>query len=780
MAVDINESTKTATERALFHALSRRSFFRAASAAAGLAVVWKGSAFAQDATPEATLTIQSVQSIPSASGLVDNYNPQPPGFFGPASQDVDSYLSIDENGIVTLRTGLVEFGQGIKTGFLQLVAEELGTKFENVTAIMGQTDETPYNLGTFGSLSTQVTGPIIRGAAAGMREWLIDLGAEQLGVAREDVTAADGVVSVTADASKSVAYGVLAAGQLSARTIDPETPLKDPETYSIVGQPIPRVDVPDKVNGSMKYGIDAALDGMIFAKIVRPPALGAKLQDVDFSAAEKLPGFVGSFLDGDFAAIVAERYEQAGAALAAVTSTWSTVDTGNTSENYHDLLKSSADAGSPLGAEAEAIASGTPVAEATPADTVTPLSLTFKDQYVNHAPIEPKNALVNATADKVEVWTSSQAPFSVQAAVAAQLGRTAEQVIVYPLASGGAFGSKIVPNAELSAAVLSDHFGKPVKLIFTREEEFQYTQYRPGMLVEVETGLAADNTISSWTYKAYTGAFYPETAENPSDSASDWGADVAEIYDIPTAKTTLFRSQSPLPPYYWRVNGAATNAFAREVTLNQLAELAGEDPVSFRLKMLGNNPRMAAVLNAVVKQAGWTPGVGSTGQGVGLALAFDGNSYVAQIVQLKIDAGTGAILIDRYDCVIDCGLIVNPEAVRHQLEGSIVLSLSPAIKEAIKFENGKVLDNTFGTYDPLRLNEAPRQIEIGFVEDKSNPMAGVGEPGVAPVIGAVASAIYDATGVWMYEAPFTKDRVLAALQAAGVAGAGTPEATPSS
>jgi CO/xanthine dehydrogenase Mo-binding subunit len=408
----------------------------------------------------------------------------------------------------------------------------------------------------------------------------------------------------------------------------------------------------------------------------------------------------------------------------------------------------------------------------------TPLKLTFQDQYVSHSPIEPKNALANVTADKVEIWASTQSPFSVQAAVATQLGRDPKEVSVYPLLSGGAFGSKITPNPELPAAVLSNYFGKPVKLIWGRDEEFQYAQFRPAMIVDVETGLTDDGKIATWTYNAYTAAYYPETNDKPSDSASDWGADVKEIYGVPMAQTTLFRGHAPLPPYYWRVNGGSTNGFAREGAISQLAELAGKDPVTFRLDNLADNPRMAAVLQKVVAQAGWTPGVGSTGQGIGVALAFDANSYIAQVAQVKVDTSTGVISVERVDCVIDCGLIINPEGVRHQIEGAICLSLSPTLKEAITYDNGKVTNASWGQYNPLHMNEAPKVIEVGFVEDKNNPISGVGEPAVAPVPAAVAAAVYDAVGVWLYEMPFTPERVLAALQAAGKAapGAATPTA----
>jgi isoquinoline 1-oxidoreductase beta subunit len=295
------------------------------------------------------------------------------------------------------------------------------------------------------------------------------------------------------------------------------------------------------------------------------------------------------------------------------------------------------------------------------------------------------------------------------------------------------------------------------------------------MVVDVSAGLTEDGRISHWQYDAYTCAYYPENALMTTISASDWGANVKEIYDVEVAQATLYNSQSPLPPYTWRVNGASTNAMAREGAIHQLAELAGKDPVAFRLELLEKNPRMAAVLQKAVEQAGWTPGVGATGQGIGVGLVLDANSYVAEVAHVQLDTSTGVISVERIDCVIDCGLIVNPEGVRHQVEGGICLSLSPTLREAITFDNGKVTNPSWGQYNPVRMTEIPRSIEVSFIEDKSNPMGGVGEAAVAPVPAAVAAAVYDLTGVWLYEMPFTPDRVLAALQAAGKA---TPAATP--
>ena len=759
MAITTRNTDTSAVERALFSDLTRRTFFKGAAAAAGLAVVFKSPIAAQEASPV-------VADAPSAAWLADRYAPPASFTFLQGTDQLDAYLSIDADGVVTFMTSLIEFGQGIKTGFMQLIAEELYTSLDKIDSIMGQTDVVPFNLGTFGSLSTQLTGPTLRTAAANMREWLLDLGAESLGVDRSEVSAKGGAVIVTADESQSISYGELAGGQASARTLDPEVALKDPATYEFVGQPIHRVDAVAKVTGAMQYGIDKQLDGMVYGRVVRQPALGAQLLSIDFSAAEQVPGFVASFHDGNFAAVMAERVEQVNAALAAVKAEWSEVNTGNTSENIHELLRSTADAGTALGVE-ELEEGATPEPEMLN-DIVTPLSVTISDQYVNHAPIEPHNAVANVMADKVEIWTSTQSPFDVRTGVATALGRDPEEVVVYSLAAGGAFGSRVMSHLDMVAAVLSNAVGRPVKMWLTREEQFQFTQFRPAMTVDVVTGLDADGNIASWDYKAYTGAYYPETTDIPSGSASDWGAVVTEIYDVPGVSTMLYSGHSPLPPYYWRVNGATTNSFARETALNQLAELAGKDPVAFRMELLGNNPTMAGVLNDLVVQSGYEPTVGPSGKGMGLALAFDANTCVGQVAKISVDA-EGVIYVDRVDCVVDCGLAVNPQGITDQVEGSINLSLSPTLSEAIKFENGKVTTNTFGQYKPVRMQQTAKEIVVGVRQNLTARMGGIGEPAVAPVMAAISAAFYDLTGVWMLDAPFTPEKVLAACEAAGVA-----------
>lgn len=770
--------------------LSRRQFMKlTGTAGTGLLVAWSTSACGADrfsngktaATPVSAAT-NAAPPAPLATPLSVTPTVQPPTQTqvapksaapvapAPASapvtlvqrsvpKGVDAWLNIANDGTINLHTGKVEFGQGIQTGFAQLVAEELDVPFEHVNVIMGITNITPYDLPTVGSLSTRTTGPLIRQAAAEMHQWLLDLGAQKLNVPPEQVSTRNGAVVVTSDPGKSVTYADLAAGKQVGREFSTKAKLKSPDTYTIVGQRIPRVDVPAKVTGAMKYGYDAMAPGMLHGKILHPPSLGATLESVDYSQAEKMPGVAGVFRDGNFVGLAAQRVEQAQAALSAIQATWKEVGSDYTSENIHEALKSTKDA-------------GMVVKEAGNADqalgaVMKPISAVISAPYIAHGQIEPMTALVSVQTDKTEVWTSTQNPFGVQDAVAQVLNLPREQVIVYPLMSGGAFGRKnIADEVTVEAARLSKVLNKPVRVNWTRPEEFLFDHFRPAMLIEVNAGLNDRNELVAWKYDLYASAYFPAGAKTPTPSAANAGASVLEFYNrLPNAKTTFFQSVAPLPPYYWRSNGGPVNSLARESVIDALAEQAGTDPVSFRSGLLKENPRLLAVLNAAVQKAGWQPGKGMTGKGVGVALGFTDGTYVAEVAQVAVDTATGKVTIKHVDVALDCGLVVNPAAVESQVEGSIVMQgTSSTLKEAITFAKGRVTNGSFAQYGPATFTDAP-SVDVVLVEDKTQPMQGVGEPAVDPLSAAVSNAIYDAVGVRMRDLPFTPAKVLAALKA---------------
>ncbi len=518
--------------------------------------------------------------------------------------DVDTYLHLGADGKVTVFTGKVEFGQGVQTAFAQLVAEELDVAFDRVDVVMGITNQTPYDIGTFGSLSIRTTGVTLRQAAAEMRQWLLELGATRLGTATDRLATRDGTVYVASQPSASVDYGDLAPGQKVDRSVKGGAPLKDPAAYTIVGQSIPRVDVPFKVNGSMKYGYDTTLPGMVHGKIIRPPSWGATLQSIDFSAAQNMPGVVGVFRDGDFAGLAAERHEQAENAAATVKATWKETGSPYTSENIFDALKVTRDDGQLLKQTGD-VATGLASAERT-------IQVRVTAPYIAHAAIEPLSALASVQSDKVEIWTSTQDPFSMQDAVAKALNLPREKVIVYPQMSGGAFGRKMLfdADAEVEAARLSKAVGRPVRVNWNRAEEFQFDHFRPAMLVELAAGLDHQGHIVGWDWATHAAAYYPEGTSRAAPTGAQWGANVLDLYELPNVQSMFYQSVSPLPSWFWRDNGAPVNALAREAAIDELAELAGTDPVSFREQLLANNPRLAAVMHAAVTAAWWSTRTG--------------------------------------------------------------------------------------------------------------------------------------------------------------------------
>lgn len=733
---------------ALTERLSRRRFLRV-SGAFGLGLVVAGALRAGPVRASETIA-QQAGSEGQHPAVAPRSRPT----------DVNAYLKIGPDGTVTLYTGKVDYGQGIQTGFAQLAAEELDVPFERVNVVMGITDQAPWDLGTFGSLSTRSTGPVIRQAAAEMHQWLLELGAAQLGLMPNQVHTQNGSVVANSDSTQSVSYANLAAGKVTDHSTQGTAPLKDPSQYTIVGQSIPRVDVPDKVDGKVKYGYDMTVQGMVHGKVVRAPSWGATLSSIDFSAAQGMPGVVGVFQDGDFAGLAAERHEQAEAALAAVKAAWAEQNSPYTSDNIHDAIKSTADAGKtihdPVGDIGGALAGA--------AKTVT---VKVRSAYVAHAPIEPMGGLVSIQPDKTEVWTSTQDPFAAQDAVAMTLNIPREQVIVYPPTSGGAYGRKTLTDQVVEAARLAKALGRPVRINRTREEEFQLEYARPALVVEVTAGLDGQGKLSSWDWATYAAAYFPEGAAKPTPAGADNAASVLDYYDVPNARSMFYQGVSPLPVTFWRANGTPVNGLARESAIDELAELAGVDPVSFRAGLLGSHPRLLAVLQKAVAMSGWKPGVGSTGQGYGVGLSFTDNTYVAEVAHVSVDPNSGKVTVSHIDAAIDAGLVVNPLAATHQIEGSIVSQgMSSTMSEQLTFARGKITNPSFAKYKPLTFVDAPT-VDVQFIEDKTQPMQGIGEPAVGAVSAAVSNAIYDAVGVRMRDLPFLPAKVLAALKARG-------------
>jgi CO/xanthine dehydrogenase Mo-binding subunit len=714
--------------------VSRRGFLRTAGLAAGGLLLWSAGA----CVPAPVSGLARALSGRQTSAI---------------PMDVDTWLRLAPDGSVTLFTGKVEFGQGIQTAFGQLVADELDVPFDSVSVLMGSTDQAPFDNPTFGSSSLRTTGPIVRQAAAEMRRWLLELASTRLGVPVQDLATRNASVYVSNAPQRSAPYADLAAGQRVGRPITGQVPLKDPSAFSFIGTEVPRVDLLPKVTGTLQYGGDVSVAGMLHGKVLRPPSVGARLQSVDYASAQAMPGVVGVVRDGDFVGLAAERLDQANAALAAIDATWIELDSPHTEATVFDLLRGTPDQG-------QSTTQGD--ADRKLAGAVQRLLVKVSAPYVAHLTLEPQSALARSSGATLEVWSSTQAPFVLRQTIANALQRSPDSVVVHATQSGGAFGRKVNTEAGLEAARLAVGLGRPVRVSWTRDEEFQLDRFRPAMAIDLQAGLDGEGHIAGWTHDLYAAAYFSPAGSRPMQSSANAGAHAADVYTLPDIRTTFYQSHSPLPVDIWRANGAPVNALARETALDELAELAGANPVTFRQRLLGNNPRMRAVMDAAVQKANWTPGVGQTGRGIGIALDYAQGTWVAEVARVALDPSTGGLRVEHVDVAVDCGLVVNPDGARAQIEGGIIAQgVSPTLKEMVTFAGARITNASVAAYAPLRMTESPT-VDVVFVEDKTQPMQGLGEPAVCPVSAAISNAAYDLLGVRLRDLPFTPDKIKAA------------------
>jgi nicotinate dehydrogenase subunit B len=661
-------------------------------------------------------------------------------------EDINAYLHIAEDGKVTLFSGKIEMGQGVMTSLSQMAAEELGVTLDALHIVMGDTASCPWDMGTFGSMTTRMFGPAVRTAAAQARLILTDLAAGRLGVPRDALTVENGVVYVAADRSRRVSYGALAKGQQITHTVDEKAVLRSVEQFRVMGRSPGRLDGWEKVTGAAKYAGDIRLPGMLYARILRPPAHGATMTRVDTSAAAAMPGVTVVNQDGLVAVLGADP-ETADKALQLVKAEFDlpapTVDT----ESIFDHLVQAAP---PPNARESAgdLAAGRTQAAKT-------FTVTYYNSYVAHAPIEPHTAVAEITNGKATVWSSAQTPFPQQTTIAREIGFRPEDVRVITPYVGGGFGGKSEGRQAVEAARLAKITGRPVQVAWTRAEEFFYDTFRPAAVVKVDSGIDAGGKITLWDYHVY--------------GAGSRGSDV--FYDVANRSVQVYGEWGRAPEGYhpfavgpWRAPAANTNRFAAEQQIDIMAAAAGMDPLEFRLRNT-TDKRMLAVLKAVADAYGWKPAVAprKTGHGRGLACGIDAGTYVALVADVTVDAKTGNVKVDRVVCVQEMGIVVNPDGARMQMEGSITMGLGYTLSEEVRFEGGKILDANFGTYALPRFSWVPT-IETVLVPNDDLPPQGGGEPAIINVGAVVANAIFDATGARIHRLPMTAERVLAEMK----------------
>jgi len=654
--------------------------------------------------------------------------------------DFNAFLRIGADGRVTGYTGKIEMGQGNGTALAQILADELDVSLESVDMVMGDTSLCPWDDGTWGSTSVRSFGPPFRAAAAEAREVLLELAAERLKIPQDRLVAADGVIFDRQQEDKRVTYGELAQGKTIARRAQKTPALKSPSEFKVMNQPFLRRDAMEKVTGKALYAGDIRLPGMLYARILRPPAHGATLKDVDTSDAEKVEGVI-VVREGDLVAVLHADPEQAEEALSKIRAEFDPSPSTLDDQTIFDYLVVN-------GGSGRIVAQGGSLAPGRMPPAVV-VEKTYLDGYKAHAAMETHTALAQVEGNKATVWVGTQTPFPAKDAIVAALGFAANNVRVITPFVGGGFGSKGSVNTQaVEAARLSRATGKPVQVCWSREEEFFFDAFRPAAVVKIKAGLTKDGKLMSWDYSVY--------------AAGDRGA--AHFYDIPNHRTTSFDGAAhPFATGPWRAPGNSTNCFARESHIDLLAAQAKMDPIEFRLKNL-KDQRAIRVLQAAAEKFGWTPAPAPSGRGLGVAVGTDVGTYVAEIAEVQVDSRTGHVQVKRVVCAQDMGLVINPEGATLQVEGCITMGLGYTLSEDIRFRNGMILDRNFDTYE-LPLFPAVPTIETVLLDLPDQPTNGGGEPAVILVGAVVANAIYDATGARLLQLPMTPERIRKAVAA---------------
>ncbi len=661
---------------------------------------------------------------------------------GSLPTDFNAFLRIGEDGRVSCFTGKIEMGQGVITSLAQMLADELEAPLDSVDMVMGDTDRCPWDMGTFGSMSTRFFGPPLRAAAAEAKTVLLELAAESLKVPPAQLAAQDGAIVDRQNKERRITYGQLAKGQTIQRHIQGKPALKDVSEFRVVGKPLLRRDALEKVTGKAQYAGDIRLPGMLYAKILRPPAHGAKLKNVDTTAAQQIPG-VRLILEGDLIAVLHERPDVAEAALGKIKAEFDPSPLKVDDKTiFEHLLK--------VAPGANVVAQGGSIEEGKKLAAKT-LERTYLNSYVAHAAIETHTALAGIEGDKATVWASTQAPFGAQGEVAQALGFPAKNVRVITPFVGGGFGGKTRNTQAVEAARLAKAAGKPVQVTWTREEEFYYDTFRPAAIVKISSGIDAEGKMVFWDYDV----FY----------AGERGSQ--QFYAVPHHRTAAHGGGWQGPPGShpfatgaWRAPANNTNTFARESQIDMMAAAAGIDPVEFRLQNLTDR-KMIGVLKAAARQFGWTPAKAPSKRGYGVACGIDAGTPVATIAEVEVDPGKGTVQVKRVVCAQDMGVAINPEGAKIQMEGCITMGLGYALTEEVRFQGGKVLDTNFDTYAIPRFSWLPK-IETVIIDSKETPQGG-GEPAIIVMGAVIANAIHDATGARLLQLPMLPDRVKAAM-----------------
>jgi nicotinate dehydrogenase subunit B len=646
----------------------------------------------------------------------------------PDAPAIGDWLQIEDDGTVVVFTGKVEVGQHIRTSLAQAVAEELRVPLERVRLVMADTDLTPYDMGTVGSRTTPITSMRLRRVAASLRELLRDMVAEFLDAEHADLEVADGRV-LHRPSGRARTFAELAGGRRLSQHYDEQAPITPPEHWTVAGTAVAPLHGVQIVTGALRSTPDLTAPGMLAGAVLRPPSYGATLTALETST---LPAGVTVVREGDFVGVVATDRAAALRARDALRAEWAERELPSNDELWNYLRTNPAPPDPalrwPLLHEQGDVQAGL-------AGAALRLERSYSVAYIAHAPLEPRAALAEWNDGRLTVWTGTQRPFAERAALAEALGVNEDAVRVIVPDTGSGYGGKNIGDAALEAARLARAVGAPVKLVWTREDEFTAAYLRPAGVIDVAAGLAADGTLLAWEFHNYNSG----------------AAAMRTPYDVPHQRIEFHPVVPALRQGSYRALAATANTFAREVFMDELATLAGADPLAFRLSHLGD-ARLRAVLTAAAERFGWDAWQRTPGRGRGIAGGVEKGSYVATCAEVALDGASGRLRVVRVVQAFECGAIINPAGVESQVEGAIVQGLGGALFEAVAFERGRITSDRFSKYRVPRFADMP-PIEIVLLDRRDLPPAGAGETPIIGIAPALANAIFDATGVRLRELP---------------------------
>ena len=724
-AANISEAT------AVLSRSSRRAFLKTAAATA------------------AGLTIGFHWSGPLSRALADTSKD-----FAP-----DAFLRIAPDNSVTVIAKHLEMGQGTYTGLATIVAEELDADWAQIRVESAPADASKYaNLafgtiqGTGGSSAMANSWMQLRNAGATARAMLVAAAATEWNVPPASLTIERGVVRHP-PSNRQATFGDLAA-KAASQPVPDKVALKDPKDFKLIGQKLPRVDIPGKTNGTAQFTIDVTFPNMLVAVLQRPPLFGATVKSFDPTATKAVPGVVEVLQVPRGVAVVAKSFWAAKLGRDALKVEWddSKAEKRSTTAIMAEYRRLAEQPGKPARKEGDAAAALKGAAKL--------ITATYEFPYLAHAPMEPLDAVVKLDADSCEIWCGDQFQTVDQANAAATAGLKPEQVKIHTLLAGGSFGRRanmgsdyIVEAVSVAKALGAD--GTPVKLQWTREDDIRGGLYRPLYLHRLEAALDKNGQLVGWQHRIVGQSIIAGTAfaavmvKDGIDGTSVEGA--ANLpYAVPNMSVELNTTETGVPVLWWRVVGSSHTAYATEAFIDEIAYAAGKDPFAFRQAMLEHHPRHKAVLELAAKAAGWgNPLPKGKGRGIAVAEAF--GTYVAQVAEVTV-APNGKVKVDRVVCAVDCGTPINPDVITAQMEGGIGFGLGAALYGAITLKDGQVEQTNFDAYQVLRIDEMPK-VEVHIVPSPEAP-TGVGEPGVAPVGPAVANAVFAVTGKRLRVLPF--------------------------